>query len=246
MAHTRSGHLSSLPLVGAGFKSTTGRTTATTLLTLFTASLIGLIIYTMAKMLSARLFPGDSRRHRHRYHHNNNRTGKKCFGSTDDLYQRPDEATRCTDLRQQRRELLKLSREERVRRLIQHHGGRNVSQAIRFLAAELREQKNSILKSLLMEQDRSNEAAAPAGDYNDPSACVCSCHVVEAGIGDEPLSKRKKQRQRDTRPSAQADLEPSTVPSGPDRPVSTHNHWSRDDDDDDDDTDHQWAEVRGC
>lgn len=189
-----SGSSYSKSMTGAG-----GSGTATTLLTIFTASVIGLIIYTMAKMFSARLLPpGDGYQ-----------GGMNCFSSlataaaaakdvqqtsSADFYFKNSTTgtSRCSDLRKQRRQLLKISREERIRRLISHHGGRSVSQAIRYLASELREQKLYILKSLI--ERATNDA--------DPTECACSCH--DGHDGDEQVTSGQRQDRR--RSTSDADL----------------------------------------
>lgn len=58
-----------------------------------------------------------------------------------------------------KRRLSSMSREERVRQLILRHGGRNVSTAIRYLAAELNKHKQQLLAG----QDLFN-------------TCACTCH----------------------------------------------------------------------
>lgn len=52
-----------------------------------------------------------------------------------------------------------MSREERVRQLILRHGGKNVSTAIRYLAAELNKHKLQLL-----------------AQHNLTNICNCSCH----------------------------------------------------------------------
>lgn len=189
MAHGHGGfgRLSSSSTGSTAVVAGGGGGSATTLLTLFTASMIGLIIIYI-KMLAARLPRAGSGGR------TNDRTGKNCFAPADS-YRGAE--TNCSDLRRHKRELLKLSREERVRRLILHHGGRNVSQAIRFLASELKEQKYSILKSFIERKP----------DENVSSACACLCHA------NEPVSCKQQQgRQRST--SAHAKLESVSSESG--------------------------------
>lgn len=61
-----------------------------------------------------------------------------------------------------KRKLTRLSREERMRELIIHHGGRNVSSAVRFLAKELERNKRLLMASL------ASQASV---------TCHCSCHA---------------------------------------------------------------------
>lgn len=85
-----------------------------------------------------------------------------------------------SDLGRDKRKLARLSRGERVRRLIKHHGGRNVSSAIRFLACELGKQKRQLFESLLAEQAAMAIASPMDVPVVEPSAgeCGCPCHGV--------------------------------------------------------------------
>lgn len=68
--------------------------------------------------------------------------------------------------------LQKLNKEERVKELIKFHGGRNVSQAIRYLAAELNRQK----QRLLSESDRLLKEAPRYDVEMIDDCCSCICH----------------------------------------------------------------------
>lgn len=113
-----------------------------TAFTIFTSSIIALIIYTLVKMLKTRFGRQNifKRRNSCKYFTKNKKETK--------------------DLRQDRKRLVRLTREERVRELILHHGGKNVSSAIKFLAAELERQKGQLFESL----------------SESHSTCHCTCH----------------------------------------------------------------------
>lgn len=79
-----------------------------------------------------------------------------------------------TDLRQDKRKFAGLSREERARQLILHHGSKNVSKAMRFLIGELEKQK----QQLLAEGDSNTASMNQFGETTRTisQSCSCSCH----------------------------------------------------------------------
>lgn len=113
-------------------------------LVLFMAGIISLVVYTMMRMLTARL---DVSRPLNGPQRAGWPTARAANMET-------------RDLGRDKRKLARMSREERARELILHHGGRNVSSAIRFLVGELEKQKHLLFESLLEES----------------KSCTCSCH----------------------------------------------------------------------
>lgn len=115
--------------------------------TLFTACILAFIMYTMMKVLPARF--GDSR--------------PKCIGRDWSSNSKCRTRAPITDLRYDKRRLARMSRDERARQLILHHGSKNVSRAMKFLIGELEKQK----RLLIAESNLSGNA-----DID----CTCSCH----------------------------------------------------------------------
>lgn len=116
-----------------------------TLSLFFITTTVPLIIYTTLRILRAR-FVGCNE-----YQKTNHHSG----AANKAKLSRADTAI-------DKRKLARLSREERVRELIIHHGGRNVSSAVRFLASELEKNKQLLLASLTRREN---------------ITCQCSCHV---------------------------------------------------------------------
>lgn len=126
-------------------------------LTIFTASIIVLIIYIMMKTLTARFC-----NHQLQSNYKHKATTRRIRSANQSGF--PYEET--NDLRSDKRKLAKMSREERARELILRHGGKNVSSAIRFLVAELEKQKQLLCQNL----------------SETVSSCCCSCHANQQEI----------------------------------------------------------------
>lgn len=121
---------------------------SSTLLSIYTACIIALIIYTLMKGLGARFNDKFGRRagiYQSNYHCSRSNREERDIRSTVD-----------------KRKLTRMSRGERIRELIRQHGGKNVSSAIKFLATELEKQKQSLLENLSHER----------------SICSCHCHYT--------------------------------------------------------------------
>lgn len=101
---------------------------SSTLLSIYTACIIVLVIYTMMKALGARLNGGTL--DQNTFINHSSRSKQDTKSSLD------------------KRKLARMSREERIRELIRQHGGKNVSTAIKFLATELEKEKKSLVKNL--------------------------------------------------------------------------------------------------
>lgn len=134
-------------------------------LTIFTAFIIAIIIYTLMRMLSSKF--GE------------NKQGTRQQGLHYDIRRSYNAAsqTKITDTGPLRwfdkRKPTRSNREQRVRDLILQHGGKNVSSAVRFLICELEKQKQSLAASLV-------PTKANAVEFNQQlaaaQACACSCH----------------------------------------------------------------------
>lgn len=129
-------------------------------LTIFTAFIVAIIVYTLLKMLTGRFGSGTR--------------GEVHESSYGKHMRKPT----TTDLRRDRRKITRLSREERARKLILHHGGKNVSNAIRFLVAELEKQKQQLLED-------NNKLS----DNSSTCSCSCTCHIVDSESGNQRDSK---------------------------------------------------------
>lgn len=158
------------------------------LFTMFTTCIVALVIYTMMNMLSNKLTGGMSMSNNR--HHQADGLGHQGYHQAN---------TRTTDLRRDKRKLTRMNRDERVRRLISHHGGKNVSNAIRFLVSELAKQKLSLIEGLAangeLEQrvvrgeqwrndDDNGQSSRVGCDYDKMVAkqqCACTCHALSNG-----------------------------------------------------------------
>lgn len=124
------------------------------LLALLYALVLAMIVYATMRRLSTKCSPLGAT--------------KSAAASISDAYRRtPRNAGKPLD----RRKLQKMSREERTRQLILRHGGKNVSQAIKFLANELAKQKLQLLEE---NQRLLSEAGQLAANFE--LSCDCSCH----------------------------------------------------------------------
>lgn len=160
-AFVEHGHLLVASQAGQSFMS----------LTIFAGCIMALIMYTILKMLTVRFGGARQPRAGSSVGPANRREDKSHMGR----------ARRVTDLRQDKRKLAKLSREERTRQLILHHGGKNVARAMRFLIGELESQK----QQLIAESGRPTGWSSPSsGDANPveraEACCSCSCHHQNA------------------------------------------------------------------
>lgn len=116
------------------------------LFTLFTASVIGLIIYTIVKMVTAKVSPK----------YNRNDPFAACRNSE----------TVTKDIVHDRRKLMRMNRDDRVKQLIRHHGGKNVSSAIKFLANELEKQRKILCENLLVQYETTkSQTSQPTCPY---------------------------------------------------------------------------------
>ena len=122
-------------------------------LTLFTACLVVLVAYTTLKLLSVRLNGNCKSRYSH----------KATEEEDDDEQDGRRQIER--DFGCDRRKFARLNREQRARQLILHHGGRNVAEAMKFLALELERQKRQLIVESNLE-----------GNDEGLLSCLCNCH----------------------------------------------------------------------
>jgi len=131
-------------------------------MTVFTATIITLIIYVFMKLLSCK-----SRKAGELHTSSKEKIGLSPTGDLDGGHSPP----RPLD----RRKLQRMNREERARQLILHHGGKNVSRAIRFLVTELEKQKLHLFNQTncqMQEQPREESEE----ETNVRVRCGCTCH----------------------------------------------------------------------
>lgn len=115
---------------------------------------MSLIIYTLIKLVSSKFGASNHRVHLNYQVNSKDSAENNYVGSAADSWL-------------DKRKLASMSREERVRQLILRHGGRNVSTAIRYLAAELNNHKQQLL--------------AQEGLV---SLCACTCHNQDVVVHD--------------------------------------------------------------
>lgn len=106
----------------------------------------------------------------------------KCFGAANRLREQQHYHYQPNGSENNRARNKRMSREERLRELIKRHGGRNVSDAVRFLANELHKQKLALLQNV-PEQGVADSAVATdnSGDNN---------HYVAASTFDDHVASR--------------------------------------------------------
>lgn len=141
---------------------------------LFSASIIALIMFTLMKLLSAKLgsnYAANTRRYDKS--HDASTGHDKCPGTATTRRQQ----ARCSDdsdlSYHDKKKMSKLSREERTRKLLLRHGGKNLSTAIRFIINEFETQKR-----LLIAQS-GGVVSDGLGQHEAMShcSCDCSCHL---------------------------------------------------------------------
>lgn len=157
--------------------------TQTTLMpiTLFTASVFALILYVLMKVLNAKLNPN-----RYKYNSVDLKTGEIKRGTL------TSQSGRFSSKPIDRRKLSKMTREERAKQLILHHGGKNISRAIRFLVDELERQK----LQLMDESKKFVEERMCQQNFDGEKICLCSCHSAPYEDSEHEYLTNEETRQK--------------------------------------------------
>lgn len=125
---------------------------------LFSGAIIAILLITITRLIANRLDSMTSKDlHRANSTRHNNMTEGNRGHRSDDVS--------LVD----RRTWSKLNREERTRRLILKHGGKNMSKAIGSFVNELLEQKQLLLDKCYIESHHKDQV-------EDEISCNCSCH----------------------------------------------------------------------